>query len=180
MSMEFYGMFDYASGDGDTYKYTSAEFSNLILALTGNGVSYNFGNRFAEVSHSGLDIVLGSGAVFINGRYAYDTHQTTLSASAVGAGATRKDTVAAELDLANRIIDLKIIEGTADNFPTLGANQVALFNLTITGGSSSSISAVADVRSFIYTSSIYPSTQIIYSATQPAYVEGAIWLKPTV
>jgi hypothetical protein len=179
MLLDFYGMFDYASGDGDEYKYSSAEFSNLIHALTGNGVSYNFGNRFQSVSTSGLDITIGSGAVFIQGRYAYNTTSKTFSASAVAAGATRKDTLAAELDLVNRTIELKIIEGTAADFPTLSGSQIALYNLTISNsGGTSTITTADDVRSFIYTSSLYPSSQIIFSATEPAYVEGAIWLKP--
>ena len=177
--MDFYGMFDFAQGDDDTYKYTSAEFSNLIAGLTGDGVSYNFGNRFALDSTSGLSITVGSGAVFIQGRYAYNLSTETLSASAVASGSTRKDILVAELDIANRIIELKIIEGTASDFPTLTSYQVPIYEITVTAsGGSSAISATNDIRSFIYTSSLYPSTQIIYSRTTPAYVEGAIWLKP--
>lgn len=175
--MEFYGMFDFAEGDGDTYKYTSAEFSALIEALSGNGVSYNFGNRFAA-TNSGLNITLGSGAVFINGRYAYNTQPETLQASAVASGATRKDSVVAELDVGNRIIELKIIEGTAAAYPTLSASQIPLYNIEVSYGTTSTITTVNDVRSFIYTSSQYPSTQVIFSRTTPTYVEGAIWLKP--
>lgn len=178
MLLDFYGMFDYASGDGDEYKYSSAEFSNLIHALTGNGVSYNFGNRFQLTSTAGLNITIDTGAVFIKGRYAYNTSAKTLSASAAPSGSTRKDVLVAELDTTNRTIELKIIEGSASAYPTLTDDQIALYNLTVSGSGTSTISETEDVRTFIYTSSLYPSSQIIFSATEPAYVEGAIWLKP--
>ena len=179
MLLDFYGMFDYASGDGDEYKYTSAEFSNLIHALTGDGVSYNFGQKFDLDTVSGLDITVLSGAVFIQGRYAYNTTRKTFNATATAAGTTRKDTLAAELDLANRTIELKILEGDSSNFPTLTQNQIPLYNLTISNsGGTSTISATDDVRSYIYTSSLYPSAQVIFSTTTPPYQAGAIWLKP--
>ena len=65
--LDFYGMFDYATGDTDTYKYSSAEFSELIAGVTGNGVSANTLNSF-ETTISALKLSVKSGVCFINGR----------------------------------------------------------------------------------------------------------------
>lgn len=167
--MEFYGLFDYAVGDDDTYKYSATEFSALIAALTCNGVSYNYGNRF-NATYSGYNVVLASGAVFINGRYGYNSSNETVTIDAVAAGDTVTKVIVAELDTVQRRIDLKAIDDVG-----LTANQVALFNVTIT---SAGVSAIEDVRSYCYAGQNTPNAQIIYSATQPPVINGAVWLKP--
>lgn len=179
MNMDFFGMFDFAAGDDDTYKYTSGEFSTLIEALTGNGVSSLYGDKLA-VTASNLNVTVSTGACFINGRYGYVSTAKTLTAVPTPSGESRKDTVVAELDLENRVIKLDIIEGTASDFPVLTDNQLALANITITNDGGAAISECVDMRSFVYTSSLYPSIKVIYSANTPAYVEGAIWLKPQI
>lgn len=172
-NLEKYMFFDYATGDGDEYKYTAHEFGDFTASLTANGVAYNFGNRF-KTTASGLSLNIESGAAFINGHYGYNTTATTLTASPVNAGETRNDILAAELDEGARIMRLTIVEGGA-----LGANQIPIASFTVQGGAATStISQITDARSFTYTASTTPSARIIYSETEPAYEEGAIWLKP--
>lgn len=178
-NMDLFGFFDFAEGDDDTYKYTSAEFSEVFAALSGNGVSSIYGNKLAVTPTEGtLNIAVDTGACFINGRYGEVSSPKTLIATPTASGESRKDTVVAELDTDNRVMKLDIIEGTASDYPTLLATQLPLANIVISNESGAVISECADMRSFIYTSSLYPSIQVIYSQTVPAYVEGAIWLKP--
>lgn len=176
--MEFYGMFDYRTGDTDTYEYNSAEFSALIEAITGTGISFAFGNRF-DYSYSGLSVTLQSGAVFVKGRYAYNTAAETVAVEPVASGSSRTDTICAVLDEANRIISLEAVQGTSGAAPTLTDNQVPICNVVVNYGSGgASIASITDARSYVYTNSTVPSAQIIYSATQPTVVNGAIWLQP--
>lgn len=176
--MEFYGMFDYRTGDDETYEYNSAEFSALIEAITGTGVSFAYGNRF-DYSYSGLNVTLDSGAVFIKGRYAYNSQPETVAVDAVASGETRKDTICAVLDVAARTITLQDVHGTAADYPTLNENQVAIANVVVGYGSQGAkINEINDARSYVYTNSKVPSAQIIYSSSQPTVVNGAIWLQP--
>ena len=176
--MEFYGMFDYRTGDDETYEYNSAEFSALIEAITGTGVSFNFGNKF-NYSYIGLNVTLQSGAVFIKGRYAYNTQPETVAVEPVSSGSSRIDTICAVLNEANRIIRLEAVKGTSGAAPTLNDNQVPICNVTVTYGSTgAAINDIEDTRSYVYTNSKVPSAQVIYSSSQPTVVNGAIWLQP--
>lgn len=167
--MEFFGLFDYAQGDDDTYKYSADEFSKLIAALSCNGVAYNFGNRFSA-TYSGLNVTLASGAVFINGRYGCNTNPETVTVDAVGTGESVLVDIVANLDTTNRAIDLRAIpSGTAT------ANQIVLHTATVT---SAGITELVDNRTYCYTGQTTPTAQIIYSATQPPVQNGAVWLKP--
>lgn len=177
-NMQHFGFFDYAEGDSDDYKYTSSEFSDLIEGLAGTGVSYEYGDRF-DYTTAGLTVNLSSGGVFIKGRFGFNTEGTTITLSPVSSGQSRIDTVCATLDVANRIIKLEAVKGTSTNPPTLTSNQVPILNARITYSSGgASIASTEDARIFTYTSSKYPSSQIIYSKETPEVVNGAIWLQP--
>ena len=80
LNFDYYGMFDYDEAGGDTYQYTSEEFSSLIQGITGNGISANYLNQF-EPTSNGLDITIKSGAAFINGRWGYNSAAKTISLS---------------------------------------------------------------------------------------------------
>ena len=110
--LDFYGMFDYAAGDDDTYAYSSAEFSELIAGITGNGVSKNTLNSFATTA-SALKLTVKSGVCFINGRYGANHASKTVTVSSVASGSTRYDRLVIELSIPNRNMDLKLVKGTA-------------------------------------------------------------------
>ena len=63
LNFDFYGLFDYDAAGGETYEYTSEEFSSLIQGITGNGISANYLNEFAPTAN-GLDISIASGCGF--------------------------------------------------------------------------------------------------------------------
>lgn len=135
---DFYGMFDYQTGDTDTYKYTSDEFAILIKALSGNGVSKSCGDEFTATA-SGLQLTVGSGACFIEGHYAENEEEKTFTVIATASGTTRKDRLVARLDKATRYMELDIKTGSASAFPALVNTEtiaeIPLYGITVSNGS---------------------------------------------
>ena len=112
LNFDFYGMFDYDAAGGETYEYTSEEFSSLIEGVTGNGISANYLNEFAPTAN-GLDISVASGAAFIKGRWGYNSTAKTISLSPTTSTQKRIDRIVIELDVASRAIGLNTLVGTA-------------------------------------------------------------------
>lgn len=150
--LQFYGMFDYTEGDGNAYEYTSAEWSQLIAAMTNTGVA---AGSFS-MSANGLTITVGGGTAFINGRYGYNNDSTTVQLDAETITNQRIDRIVLELDVPNRKIELKVVKGTAASSgaaaPALTQNeniyQVPLYQALITEGSTVSLT---DERVISYT-----------------------------
>lgn len=105
--LEFYGMFDYTAGDSDIYEYTSAEWSKFISAITNNGVPTG---SFTATSN-GLQISVGGGTVFIQGRYGYSDNTIFLALQPEAPSLQRIDRIVAELNVRNRTIEIKVVEG---------------------------------------------------------------------
>ena len=63
MTLDFFGLFDYTSGDGDIYEYTATEFNTILKAITGNGVVKDSGNEMA-ITANGLTISVDTGIAF--------------------------------------------------------------------------------------------------------------------
>ena len=150
--LDFYGMFDYATGDTDVYEYTSQEFSDLIKALTDNGVANNI-DSFSTTAN-GLTLTVKKGTCFIEGRYGYNESNTTISLDAETASLQRIDRLVIELNKANRYMELKVVKGTAAataTVPTLTQNnliyQIPLYQILITNGSTT---ALTDERRKVY------------------------------
>lgn len=156
-NLEFYGMFDYVSGDNDTYEYTSAEFASLIQGLTGNGVSKNAYNEF-EITNSGLTLTVKSGAAYIEGHWCYDSHTTTINLDAVATSSKRYDRIVLSLDITNRAIGFEVLKGTATTgTPTKPAlvnsatkKQIPLYSCLVVNGSTITLE---DERVFTYSAS---------------------------
>lgn len=151
-NLDFYGMFDYSTGDSDIYQYTSKEFSDLIKALTDNGVS-DRGNGF-ETTANGLTLTVKDGACFIEGRYGFNDENKTVTIEAETASLQRIDRLVLELSTVNRTIELKVIKGTAAATavaPTLTQTsltyQIPLYQIKITGGSTTTLT---DERTIVY------------------------------
>lgn len=150
VNFDFFGMFDYLTGDDDTYKYSSTEFSTFISGLTGDGVSANYGGEL-EATVNGLNITIASGACFIGGRFAVNEDSKTITLSATQSGETKKYLLVADCDIVDRVIGLELVAATGSNFPTPiytdNEKQIALYEITVSSGSNVSIN---DVRQFTY------------------------------
>lgn len=151
-NLDFFGMFDFSTGDTDTYQYTSQEFSDLIKAITTNGIS-NEGNSF-ETTANGLTLTVKSGTCFINGRYGFNENEKQITIEAETNTLQRIDRIVIELNTTNRVIELKVIKGTAAavaTAPELTQNnllyQLPLYSVLITGGSTTTLT---DERRIIY------------------------------
>ncbi len=115
--LDFYGMFDFAPGDDDTYRYSSEEFAELIAGVTGNGVSQNTLNCF-QTTASGLRLTVGSGVCFINGRYGANRTAKAVNLTGTSGSNKRYDYLVLELDCAQRNINLKAVQGVTGTNPT--------------------------------------------------------------
>lgn len=150
LNLDFYGMFDYDAAGGETYEYTSEEFSSLIEGVTGNGISANYLNEFAPTAN-GLDISVASGAAFIKGRWGYNSTAKTISLSPTTTTQKRIDRIVIELDVASRAIGLNTLVGTATTgtptAPTLANNQLAICSVLVANGSNTTLT---DERVFTY------------------------------
>lgn len=150
LNFDFYGMFDYDEAGGDTYQYTSEEFSSLIQGITGNGISANYLNQF-EPTANGLDITIKSGAAFVNGRWGYNSAAKTISLSPTTSTTKRLDRIVIQLDVASRVIGLNTLTGTATTgtptAPALNANQIPVCSVLVANGSTTTLT---DERVFTY------------------------------
>ena len=150
LNLDFYGMFDYDAAGGETYEYTSEEFSSLIEGVTGNGISTNYLNEFAPTAN-GLDISIASGAAFIKGRWGYNSTAKTISLSPTTTTQKRIDRIVIELDVASRAIGLNTLVGTATTgtptAPVLADNQLAICSVLVANGSNTTLT---DERVFTY------------------------------
>lgn len=150
LNLDFYGMFDYDAAGGETYEYTSEEFSSLIEGVTGNGISANYLNEFAPTAN-GLDISVASGAAFIKGRWGYNSTAKTISLSPTTSTQKRIDRIVIELDVASRAIGLNTLVGTATTgtptAPVLADNQLAICSVLVANGSNTTLT---DERVFTY------------------------------
>ena len=150
LNLDFYGMFDYDAAGGETYEYTSEEFSSLIEGVTGNGISANYLNEFAPTAN-GLDISVASGAAFIKGRWGYNSTAKTISRSPTTSTQKRIDRIVIELDVASRAIGLNTLVGTTTTgtptAPVLADNQLAICSVLVANGSNTTLT---DERVFTY------------------------------
>ena len=150
LNFDFYGLFDYDAAGGETYEYTSEEFSSLIEGITGNGISANYLNEFAPTAN-GLDISIASGAAFIKGRWGYNSAAKTISLSPTTTTQKRIDRIVIELDVASRVIGLNTLVGTATTgtptAPVLADNQMAVCSVLVANGSNTTLT---DERVFTY------------------------------
>lgn len=150
LNLDFYGLFDYDAAGGDTYEYTSEEFSSLIEGITGNGISANYLNEFAPTAN-GLDISIASGAAFIKGRWGYNSAAKTISLSPTTSTQKRIDRIVIELDVASRVVGLNTLVGTATTgtptAPALADNQLAICSVLVANGSNTTLT---DERVFTY------------------------------
>lgn len=146
MNLDFFGVFDYASGDSDVYEYTATEFNEIFRAITSTGVVSSYLNEMA-VSVDGLTATVDTGGCFINGRYGKIAiaKQLTLDAATTA----RKDTIILRLDVPNRLLTLEVKKGSTSLTQTENVYELALAEITIPANSVET--TVEDKRTFYYT-----------------------------
>lgn len=145
MILDFYGLFDYTTGDGDAYQYTASEFNTIIKSITGNGVVKGQGNEMA-VSANGLTITINTGIAFAEGRIGEIKTAKSLTLSA--ASAARTDLIVMRVDVANRTVSIEAKTGTTALTKTELIYEIPLASIAV---SADGTTVVTDKREFIYT-----------------------------
>ena len=145
MILDFFGLFDYATGDGDDYQYTASEFNTIIKSITGNGVVKGQGNEMA-VSANGLTITINTGIAFAEGRIGEIKTAKSLTLSA--ASAARTDLIVMRVDVANRTVSIEAKTGTTTLTQTELIYEIPLASIAV---SADGTTVVTDKRDFIYT-----------------------------
>ncbi|MEG1256904.1 hypothetical protein [Clostridium sp.] len=125
---EFGGFFNSVNGDR---KYKSEDFANYFKTFIGNGVNPSTDSlRVIKVSNSQIKILPGSAC--ING-YLY-LNNTELTKT-IPTGVTKIERMILRLDIANRVMNIVVVEGTATAPPNLTRNssvyEVSLAKITI-------------------------------------------------
>lgn len=145
MIMDFYGLFDFTSGDGDAYQYTASEFNTIIKSITGNGVVKGQGNEMA-VAANGLTITVNTGIAFAEGRIGEIKSAKSLTLSA--ASGARTDLIVMRVDVANRTVSLEAKNNTTALTQTELVYEIPLAEIAVSADGSTKVN---DKRQFIYT-----------------------------
>lgn len=125
---EFGGFFNSVNGDR---KYKSEDFANYFKAFIGNGINPSTDSlRVVKISNTQIKILPGSAC--INGYLYLNTTELT---KVIPSGATKIVRVVLRLDIANRILNVVILEGTDTEPPILIRNnsvhELSLAKITI-------------------------------------------------
>lgn len=121
--MEKYSFFD-AKLSGTTYDrtYSSSDLADYFASFIGNGVFANPANSLMVVAGSGLKVSVNVGKAFINGYfYSLSESNKSLSVSRGDNKYSRIDRVICSLNLSNRLIEVKVLKGTAAATPAAPA-----------------------------------------------------------
>lgn len=145
MILDFYGLFDYTTGDGDAYQYTASEFNTIIKSITGNGIVKGQGNEML-VSANGLTITVNTGIAFAEGRIGEIKTAKSLTLSA--ASAARTDLIVMRVDVANRTVSIEAKTGTTALTQSELIYEIPLAAIAVSADGTTS---VTDKREFIYT-----------------------------
>lgn len=117
--MEHYSFFDAEnSGSGFDRVYSSADLAQYFSSFVGNGVYANPANQLQVVATTGLDIEIKIGKAWING-YFYELSQQNKKISLERGDAynPRIDSVICSLNMAKRLVEVKVVKGVASPSP---------------------------------------------------------------
>lgn len=166
MDLDFFGLFDYAEGDTDTYEYTATEFNEIYRAIVSTGVVHNYLDDM-EVSVNGLTVSVAAGGCFVNGRYGKieEAKQLTLDA----ASTQRTDAIVLRLDVPNRKLTLEVKKGSTALTQNENVYELALAEVTIPANSTAT--TIVDKRTFYFQpteavnklNAILAGTEIVYA-----------------
>lgn len=153
-NLDFYGVFDFSTGDSNVYEYTSSEFTQIIKSLSGTGISINDRNKFSTTA-SGLNLTVGTGSCLIQGRYGSNNSTKTITLDAESVSLQRIDRIVLFEDVTNRIMGVKAIKGTAGASPSAPSltqgdlyYEIPCYRALVTNGSTVTLT---DERVYVYT-----------------------------
>lgn len=115
MAAEKYFPFRSVSGDR---KYSAEEWAAYFALFLGNGVFYNGADRLKVQAHEGMEIKVGLGAGFINGRMYILEADKALTVETADGVLNRIDRVVLRCDYANRKISTEVKKGSYATSPT--------------------------------------------------------------
>jgi hypothetical protein len=111
-NLDFYGLFDFASGDSDIYQYTSAELSDILGSITGDGIVKDYLNML-EPTLYGYTVSVDTGAVILGGRFGKNSSSKTFTIDVETSGNKRIDIIVVRCNIPNRVIGIEKIVGTS-------------------------------------------------------------------
>lgn len=114
-----YGFFDAINGDR---RYNSKNFSDYFEGLIGDGVFAQVGESLRVSPGDGLNVSVGTGRAKVLNRYIKNTSPLTVTISAADTVNPRTDAVVVGVNLAERIGEIKVIQGT----PNAAADRPAI------------------------------------------------------
>lgn len=118
--MEKYSFFDAQLGESGVYDrtYSSSDLADYFSSFIGNGVFANPANQLKVVAGSGLDVYVKTGKAFINGYYySLSEESKKLTIARGDNNYKRLDLVVCSLNHSTRLIEIKVLQGTAAASP---------------------------------------------------------------
>ncbi len=137
----------------DGRAHSSAEFSGVIQALAGDGITA-YGARF-PLSINGFTVTLGTGRILAAGRWLLSDEPLTLTVSPPDNADDRTDAIAATVDEETRAVSLAIlpdvdaaaIRADSSSLRAGGTYSIVLYLIAVRRGATSlALSDVTDLR----------------------------------
>ena len=113
--LDVYGLFDYVDGDDKT-EYTSAEISDFLHPLMGDGVCAGDGGEFFATAE-GLIVTLANGRAFLAGRGGKNTEAKAIELEPVSTGTSRIDRIAICVDAGEQKMGVEVVQGAQATSP---------------------------------------------------------------
>jgi len=112
--MEKSAFFNSSGGDR---VYNAADFADYFSKFISNGIFYNSSDNLKVSSSSGMNIVVAPGSAWINGYVYENTDNLTLQVAIADGVYSRIDRVVLQLNISQRSINIKIIQGVVSALP---------------------------------------------------------------
>lgn len=165
-------------------EYSAGMMSDYLKGIVGNGVFPNPSTSLQVLADSGLDITVGVGKAWIEGKKLENTAVLNLSLDAADPLLNRIDRIVAVADFTNRLCNIEILKGTAAANPTApeltrddsrfelclaeisitkAATTITQANITDTRANSTICGWVVCLITQVDTSTLYAQWQAAYS-----------------
>lgn len=100
-------------------QYDATAWANYFSGFIGNGVSNSPASNLQVTAGTGLQVIINNGIGYINGYYYNNTEPLTLNINTANATYPRITSIVIELNLNNREVTCKAIDGNAQSKPTV-------------------------------------------------------------
>lgn len=101
--------------------YNAEDFTSYLDEIVGNGVFPTPSTQLQVSAGTGMQVIVAAGQGWINGHKLINTASMTLSIAAADALLNRIDNVVFYADYTNRLMGIKVVQGTAAASPTAPA-----------------------------------------------------------